>query len=86
MKWNKVKFRDIEDKERELYPDCAFVCEGDIPESGDVCLVSYGDITDVWIDTWLEYDGQPGFSDVDIDYKDTFYWIKIPEINEVNDD
>ena len=86
MKWNRVKFRDTEDKERKFYPNCELIYEGDIPEYGDVCLVSYGDISDVWIDTWLEYDGLPGFYGTDIDYKDNFYWIKIPEINEVSDD
>lgn len=82
MKWNKLTTRPIEDEEKECYPNCSFVWDGATPEIGEVVLVSYGDNTDVWIDTWSEFDVGIGFYDTEIELGETCYWMEIPKIDE----
>lgn len=82
MKWNKLTTRPIEDEEKEYYPDCSFIWDGATPELEEVVLVSYGDNTDVWIDTWDEFDVGKGFRDTDIEPGEICYWMEIPKIDE----
>ena len=82
MKWNKLTTRPIEDEEKECYPDCSFIWDGATPEIGEVVLVSYGDNTDVLIDTWVEFDVGTGFLDREIEVGEICYWMEIPEIDE----
>lgn len=82
MKWNKLTARPIEDEEKECYPDCSFIWDGATPEIGEVVLVSYGDNTDVLIDTWVEFDVGTGFLDREIEVGEICYWMEIPEIDE----
>lgn len=82
MKWHKLTNRPIEDEEKEHYPDCSFIWDGATPEIGEVVLVSNGDNTDVWMDTWDDFDVGQGFLDADIEPGEICYWMEIPEIDE----
>ena len=82
MKWYKLTNRPIEDEEKEYYPDCQFIWDGATPEIGEVVLVSNGDSTDIWIDTWDDFDVGQGFLDADIEPGEICYWMEIPEIDE----
>lgn len=86
MKWNKLTTRPIEDEEKEYYPDYSFIWDGATPEIDEVVLVSYGDNTDVWIDTWVEFNVGTGFLDADIEPGETCYWMEIPEIDEEDEE
>lgn len=86
MKWNKLTTRPIEDEEKEFYPDCSFIWDGATPEIDEVVLVSNGDNTDVWIDTWVEFDVGTGFLDADIEPGEIWYWMEIPEIDEEDEE
>ena len=86
MKWNKLTTRPIEDEEKECYPDCSFIWDGATPEIGEVVLVSYGDNTDVWMDTWVEFDVGTGFLDREIEVGEICYWMEIPEIDEEDEE
>lgn len=86
MKWNKLTTRPIEDEEKECYPDCSFIWDGATPEINEVVLVSYGENTDVWIDTWVEFDVGTGFYDTDIELGEICYWMEIPEIDEEDEE
>lgn len=86
MKWHKLTTRPIEDEEQEYYPECKFIWDGAIPEIEEVVLVSYGDNTDIWIDTWDEFDVGQGFRDIDIEPGETCYWMEIPEIDEEDEE
>ncbi len=82
MKWHKLKTRPVENEEQEYYPECKFIWEGAIPEINEVVLVSYGDNTDVLIDTWVEFDVGAGFYNTEIELGETCYWMEIPKIDE----
>ena len=82
MKWYKLTTRPVEDEEKEFYPDCSFIWDGVTPEINEVVLVSYSDNTDVWIDTWVEFDVGTGFYDTEIELGEIIYWMEIPKIDE----
>lgn len=86
MKWHKLTSRPIEDEEKECYPKYEFIWEGVTPEIGEVVLVSNGDNTDVWIDTWEEFDIGQGFYDVEIELGKTCYWMEISKIDKENEE
>lgn len=86
MKWNKLTTRPVEDEEKEFYPDCSFIWDGATPEINEVVLVSYSDNTDVWIDTWVEFDVGTGFYNTEIELGEIIYWMEIPEIDEEDEE
>ncbi|CAM2760113.1 Uncharacterised protein [Streptococcus acidominimus] len=74
MKWNKLTKRTLTDEEKELYPNCDFMWDGNTPDIGERVLVfSYGEVE---VDTWEDFGANGvGFENYD---DEVIYWMSLP--------
>lgn len=76
MEWHKLIQRPLTDEEKEESGGIYDVMwEGVSPDIDEEVLVSYGENSDTFIDTWTEFDDGTGFEYADAEI---IYWMQIP--------
>ncbi|HEM3484932.1 TPA: hypothetical protein U1B16_000889 [Streptococcus suis] len=74
MEWIKFTTRALEGEEIELYPHYDFMWDCQVPDIGEIVLVSDG--KKIWTDEWDEVGEGQDLSDGDAE---GLYWMPLPE-------
>ena len=74
--WIPIEWRELDEEEKEKYPDRIMIISGKNPDEGDEILLTDGE--DVWIDM-LCADDDYCYFDSGTDIIDVTAWMPLPE-------